>query len=1805
MRNVLQEYLHRFQKEHRRGCRYACVVGALALITVLAVNWQLHGTGVALSDNSTYTCGLEEHEHSLEDGCYEVSEEDLICGYSEGKSSNSGDKAADTAASKETTGTAGSKTAAATAGTSARNTEIEQQIADLEAEEIPTEKEHHHTGACYETKTTVTEPAGTERELTCGKSEHTHSDACYTTENRPETGSAASSSEDNETSTETSGETAGTKTLTCTESEHTHGDDCYTEKTIEAKTTTEKTLTCGYEEGQMVPMTEEEIQKARDEKAARLEKLRAQLTDETAAKTKNSASNNESSDAAGSHHHTLDCYKTYKLICKEKEHQHTSACLNNKKADTETKADWEATIPELTGDKAEDLISVARSQLGYTESTRNYDEESHRGYTRYGAWYGNTYGNWGTLFTAFCLHYADISGVPTNSGVQAWIADVKNEDMWWNADEYSCVKAGDLVFFNDGNDHMGIVSSISDNSVTVIEGNRPSADGADSVQENTYKTTDSTIAGYCELPTGNNHDNEISIMDDVSGVDLSSNITAAKVQKDVNGVWEDTAEVTTKDGVRAEFTYSNLSKETLKDSNYTCYVPLSENIDCSAFAGKEYEIKDKGSKSGTFVFEKDSNGKWNVVITFDKNYVDNAGETIDGTVDFEFKWNVDSIPDEGKQEEYWIGKKQGTIIITKADTQDAAFNIWKQASQVSVDDQGYAVIDYTVNLTVNSEDGYQGPIDISEVLTGNGFEFVKDSVNIARTDGSALNAAIAVQSSQTTETGAEAAFRITGNASDGKVDAGQYKITYQVRTTKPFGSGADVSKEVENKATVSDKGKDYSSETRTQTTTGGIDKSGNVTTEDGNVYVTYTVTINKGDVIADLQKETNFRDTIPEKLELVEGSVKITQYEQTGKETGETIDYKYDSTTQLLTSTLPTGRYYYTIEYKTKVKDVSSLPVEGETITNTAHSEGGVDGDAKSELTVGRDDILTKTLESQTFGKTDSGSDLVILKWKSVIDTDIAANDVYQDWGNTNWKDGQAIAVMTMTEEQRNSIKLSDKDGNQITGGYEVSTYSKEENGKEVGLFQIKFTEAIKGPVTIEYETTGDLSDFKTGDSIHYENHCQFKTLHKQASTDVTYVLEDHGVIWKHKSSQDWGDADSGNVTLKPGEDTLTWYVTVDRDGKGSLKGKDLVITDRIADGMTFVDGSLKIVADYWKDITKEATCSCENGVLKISITNNQYGRIEISYQTKLPDDFFNSTDVEKDFTNTAEITYGGSSASSSYTQKVTRTVAQKTGAYDETLNILTYQIALNPDGCTLNNGNPMTVTDAMSGSSLVSSIKLSSLALCEVNKVTDAGGNVSYTAGTLIQELTADTEDLKDKEVYHYYYNNGSFKAVIPDGKAYMLVAQYTIEKDFSSVEILNDVTLTGTSDWKADQNKQSLVYKAGGTSQTNTDALIVWKKDASAYTTTLSGAAFTLEKYDADSSKWVAYKEFTTGSDGRAAGVPIERKVLYRLTETKAPENYVLDPSPTYFIAYAQEESVEGLLPGTISGDNTYDPKEVREFNNLTPITQDESGTYTGYGNIEITRTNNQDKNVVVKGQLRVTKNWLDSNGNAITKKTDLADKSVKVTLTKHTPEMAKITVQDAAGKSITVEVPKNAGSTVKLSGSCSSSGGSATVRYDSSEGKTVIENITGDVTVTLSDAMSENYAEEKVWKIVPDGAKLSRTQSTSSEMTLSNANDWSCAWNNLEKEDYITYTLAETTVEGYTATYQLNSKNLAEGTEFTLGADGDVITITNTPDSKLYVLPKTGGSGVMPIYAAGGMLTAGAAGLWATRKRRRRVR
>lgn len=188
------------------------------------------------------------------------------------------------------------------------------------------------------------------------------------------------------------------------------------------------------------------------------------------------------------HEHTDECYETV-LVCDISEYVHSAKCLSNNGADAEDGDDWLETLPELSGVWAEDIVAVAESQLGYMESEQNYivdDDGERRGYTRYGAWYGNDYSAWDAMFAAFYLNYADVEDFPANSGAYAWLVELEDAGLYAEAAEHTPT-GGDIIFFDsDGNgraERAGVVNGTDDDG-TVIEG-----DSNDAVEENDYSPT--------------------------------------------------------------------------------------------------------------------------------------------------------------------------------------------------------------------------------------------------------------------------------------------------------------------------------------------------------------------------------------------------------------------------------------------------------------------------------------------------------------------------------------------------------------------------------------------------------------------------------------------------------------------------------------------------------------------------------------------------------------------------------------------------------------------------------------------------------------------------------------------------------------------------------------------------------------------------------------------------------------------------------------------------------------------------------------------------------------------------------------------------------------------------------------------------------------------------------------------------------------------------------------------------------------------------------------------------------------------
>lgn len=151
-------------------------------------------------------------------------------------------------------------------------------------------------------------------------------------------------------------------------------------------------------------------------------------------------------------------------------------------ADVETKADWIASVHDAISAEnwsemtwAEKLLAVAETQIGYRESALNYttdNEGNHKGYTRYGDWYGDKYGDWCAMFVSFCLNYSGIDQetIPQNANCADWVKNLKKMEIYEDADLY-VPEAGDIVFFDqsdaDKPNHVGIISEVKYGTKTV------------------------------------------------------------------------------------------------------------------------------------------------------------------------------------------------------------------------------------------------------------------------------------------------------------------------------------------------------------------------------------------------------------------------------------------------------------------------------------------------------------------------------------------------------------------------------------------------------------------------------------------------------------------------------------------------------------------------------------------------------------------------------------------------------------------------------------------------------------------------------------------------------------------------------------------------------------------------------------------------------------------------------------------------------------------------------------------------------------------------------------------------------------------------------------------------------------------------------------------------------------------------------------------------------------------------------------------------------------------------------------------
>lgn len=454
MKNRFQEAIQNVQRQRHLARRSVAMVLVLAMLTAMSVSWRLHQDGIALTaDDTRYYCGKEEHKHT--DDCY-IEGTEPICGYEEGEiveeTMDSADDAGDGDSSAADWDEAGS--------------EPESEPATQEEPE-PEVVLHHHTSDCYEE----------EEVLTCGiESDHVHQDYCYDQE---------------------------TGELLCTEHEHT--DDCYT---------LEKVLVCGQEEGEPEKTDDDAALYDMDENSA--EESDSAEEPETVAdpEPEQEATKPETDDEIDTgytvHHHTAECYGKV-LICGKEEHEHTAACLVNPNAEID--AEYDAKTPDRTSvDWAQDMVLVAQSQLGYTESKADVDEDGN-GYTMYADQYYKdkpmVYADWDSTFVAYCLYHAGVPQdiIPQYASISALRGELARMNSEYYTDDpqgFASILPGDIVMYKnaEGRETIGVVSDAA-------------------VDEETDLTTALTVISG-DVATGCESDGETTI-DQVAEVEVALN----------------------------------------------------------------------------------------------------------------------------------------------------------------------------------------------------------------------------------------------------------------------------------------------------------------------------------------------------------------------------------------------------------------------------------------------------------------------------------------------------------------------------------------------------------------------------------------------------------------------------------------------------------------------------------------------------------------------------------------------------------------------------------------------------------------------------------------------------------------------------------------------------------------------------------------------------------------------------------------------------------------------------------------------------------------------------------------------------------------------------------------------------------------------------------------------------------------------------------------------------------------------------------------------------------------------------------
>lgn len=1801
MKNRFQEAIQNVQRQRHLARRSVAMVLVLAMLTAMSVSWRLHQDGIALAaDDTRYYCGKEEHKHT--DDCY-IEGTEPICGYEEGEiveeTMDLADDAGDGDSSAADWDEAGS--------------EPESEPATQEEPE-PEVVLHHHTSDCYEE----------EEVLTCGiDSDHVHQDYCYDQE---------------------------TGELLCTEHEHT--DDCYT---------LEEVLVCGQEEGEPEKTDDGAALYDMDENSAEESDFAGESETVADPEPEKEATKPETDDEIDTgytvHHHTAECYGKV-LICGKEEHEHTAACLVNPNAEID--AEYDAKTPARTdADWAEDMVLVAQSQLGYTESKADVDEDGN-GYTMYADQYYKdkpmVYADWDCTFVAYCLYHAGVPQdvIPQYASISALRGELARMNSEYYTDDpqgFASILPGDIVMYKnaEGRETIGVVSDVAvddesglTTALTVISGDVATgceSDGdatIDQVAEVSVALAD--VTSFVSVNAAEGYgisdlmDEEQKTGEDNETLHLEKYVKELVLKKIINGtaveIKENEAVI---DGNELQITFDfEIPEGTMSDTNRTMVYKLPAGVKLDKVeTGTIMPLSGSGDPIGTYRIETDGT----ITLTFNqKSDSFDPSKQVTGQFGFTAKADVSQAGENGNVS--FPGVSTTIQIASKADIQ-----VTKTCTEVEEDADGNRTAYFKVVVSTGTRTGT--PLTIVDQitnwkganLTGN---YIQDSLKVyGPTADTAVTAPYTTEF--TNNSSGFPQFTITGLPE--LVKGQTYTVVYEVKLSDNFnnqGYGKF------HNYVYAQSGETKGEANFEKTWNNLIVKNG--TYDEKNGLINWEITVTRPEDVQDL-KDCVVSDAVTAG-EIKDGKVKITYVDD-------------QSQTQELTSgqlTINDGNTGFTYTFpenstakEYKIKYTTTVPSGAESVTNGAK-------------------IVTPKNKTYTDAKT-----ITIEHRRNNTDKQKAGNTIragrYADWKITqtianDWNDFNIVDTISarntdgnvlqnvhyayaseLDAELKNKMKFALTDGSTSTfsnlnGKIDISIQYYADDAMQQEIQPNDTTTKIKKFVIrvhkgnydgtpiksmeVFYSTQLDLSEIQEGQKLFAENTANNVKQEYEYTKPTTAPK-----IEKKSSDQEGKNYRNTGVTVKYKEDgTYIYYqlyVNVLGTELSSLNGS-LTVEDVLQDGLEFVprnDGNVDVSGWFYYKKTWGNSSSewgpgswGDNWNLNSHLTampseNNRKLRITISLPT---DKTWVDKYDDKPTVIGIYIQYKAKVVDPAwefnlkeFERDYTNNASWEGESASTTTTVKRTNEELTKSAVQESNSSKVHYTlniNKLGLDLLPNSDRINLEDVLTVNTKSPATLDLDS-----VKLYEANSHKLLDKESYEFSYARTTegenykytIKLKVPDDVALILNYDYTFDVSVLTAPLItNTAKLNGR--WSSDVKEK--LQEVTSWSQAGNNALTVYKVDSLNESLKLKGAVFTLEAYK-DSAWETIQQNITTDDNGKfvlsvdtTAEDKLQQNVLYKLTEQIAPAGYLKDDTAHYFIWKTSSETDTDAWNAAVGAAG------------LSGVEQNEVHFYA-YGTAQELLVSNE------RGQLTINKRWQNSDGETTTP-----------------PENTNVTVELYRYQK---GADKNKAEHVKQITLNDTNNWTAVYPGADDPVDTVMEpgwlyfvkevNTNREYDVLYSENNESGVEKGGVINITnrhkPDKLTVTKVWAGDSEDTSArpkqitvelygyakNASPDTPTWTRqyqLEAEKGWTLTIDHLDAEMY---YYIREKNVPNGYEVSYSKEnglqtGESITLTNTKII-VYELPSTGSPGGTVPYTAGGAAIALAAVLCGYNSRRKRKR